>query len=155
MNMELLQNDEVLMRILILFVPTAVAFVIAVIYLFISKAREESNGLDSAELSGAMMLFLPVCMTNFMYVLVELLLILRNESITADKIKGVPVAFFAVISVLSAASCLIKGIIGGLRLSRCVGTERQNGISKVMLFMAAAEVPGLISFALWMVKFIA
>lgn len=155
MNMELLQNDEVLMRILILFVPTAVAFGIAVIYLFISKAREESNGLDGAELGGAMMLFLPVCMTSFMYALVELLLILRNESITADKIKGVPVAFFAVISVLSAASCLIKGIIGGLKLSSCVGAEKQNGISKVMLFMAAAEVPGLISFALCMMKFIA
>lgn len=153
MNMELLQNYGILMRILILFVPTAVAFAIAVVYLFASKAREESNGLDGTELGGAMMLFLPVCMTNFMYAVVEILLLLRNEGITADKIEGVPVAFFAVISVLSAASCLIKGIIGGLKLSGCVGAEKQNGISKVMLFMAAAEVSGLISFALWMIKF--
>lgn len=153
MNMELLQNDGILMRILILFVPTAVAFAIAVIYLFVSKVREEGNGLDGAELGSAMVLFLPVCMTNLIYAVVEIFLMLGNEGIAADKIEGVPVAFFAAISVLSAASCLIKGIIGGMKLSRCVGTERQNGISKVMLFMAAAEVPGLISFALWMIKF--
>lgn len=153
MNMELLQNDGILMRILILFVPVVVAFAIAVVYLFASRAREESNGLDGAELGGAMMLFLPVCITNFMYAVVEILLMLGNEGITADKIEGVPVAFFAVIGVLSAASCLIKGVIGGLKLSSCVGAEKQSGISKVMLFMAAAEVPGLISFALWMIKF--
>lgn len=155
MHTELLQNDDVLMRILILFVPTAIAFAIAVIYLFNSKAREESNGLDGVELSSSMMLFLSICVTNVMYAAVEVFLLLGNEGITADKIEEVPVAFFAVISLLSAASCVIKGIIGGLKLSGCVGAEKQNGISKAMIFMAAAEVPGLISFALWMIKFIA
>jgi hypothetical protein len=154
MNMELLQNKDVLIKVLLLLVPTVAAFSVSVVYLFRSKKNNERGGADSGELTGAAMLFIPVCMTNLMYSVMSVLLLFVNGKITVDKITGVSIAFFLMVSVLSVVSCIMKGIIGGLRLSDCTGAEKQKGISKAMLYMAAAEFPGLIAFALFMIKFI-
>lgn len=152
MNMELMQSRDVVMRILILFIPTAVAFLIAVIYLFSRKRYEESNGLNGEDLNGSAMLFLPVCATSFMYSVMEVLLLFTNENVTAEKLLEVPVFFFVLISLLCAGSCIAKGIIGGRKLPYCTGAEKQNGISKALLYMAAAEIPGIIALVFCMMK---
>lgn len=153
MNLELLQNKDVLTRLLILFVPTAIAFLVSVIYLFVSEKNEEYVRSDSEDSKSAVGLFLPICLTNFMYSIMEVLSVLVNEK-AAGRITETSISIFIVISVLGAGSCLIKGIIGGLKLSDCTGAEKQNGLSKAILYMAAAEVPGLISLAIYFLKLI-
>lgn len=154
MKMELLQNSDALLRILLLLIPTIAVFLAAVIYLFRSKKNEEYAGADREDLKSAVILFLPVYVTNVMYSIMMVLLMFVLENITVDKIKGVSVAFFAVTSLLGAASCAVKGIIGGARLPYCTGAEKQSELSKSLLYLAAAEIPGLIAFALYMIKFV-
>lgn len=153
MKMELLQSSDVLVKIVLLSVPTVVVLVAAVIYLFRSKRDEERAGADSEELRSAVMLFLPVYITNLVYSVMMILLMFVMETITVAKIEGASVAFFAAISLLGAASCAGKGVIGGKRLPYCTGAEKQSGLSKTLLYLAAAEFPGLIAFLLYMMKF--
>lgn len=154
MHTELLQNGEVLKRMAMLFVPPAVAFLFSLIWLFAKKKDVESWGIGGEELNASAMLFLSVCATSFMYAVVENLLLLHNVGITAEKIVGTSFGFFALIGLVNAASCLVKGIIGGRMLRSCVGQEKQKGLSKALLYMAAAEVPGLIVLVLYMMKMI-
>ena len=44
MNMELLQNKDVLIKVLLLLVPTVAAFSVSVVYLFRSKKNNERGG---------------------------------------------------------------------------------------------------------------
>lgn len=154
MNMELLQNSDVLMRVLLLLLPTVAAFLASVVYLFSAKRTEERSGADSGELGSAVMLFLPICMTNLIYFIMTVILLFINEQITADKITEISIPVYVLISVLNAVSCVTKGIIGGVKLRDCTGADKQNGLSKSMLYMAAAEIPGLIAFAFLMIKFL-
>ena len=153
MNMELLQNSDVLMRILLLFIPAAVTFLAAIIYLFVSKKNGEKGGLNAVDLQSAAMLFLAVYATNFLYSVMEILLMLVREDITADRIAGEAAAIFAAMGVLNALSCIAKGIIGGRKLPYCAGADKQNGLSKALVYMAAAEIPGLAALAIYMIKF--
>ncbi len=154
MKTELLQNSDVLLRVLLLVIPTIIVFLAAVIYLLRSKRNEENAGADREDLKSAVMLFLPVYITNVMYSVMMVFLLFVLENSTVDKINGVSVAFFAAVSLLCAASCAVKGIIGGARLPYCTGAEKQNGLSKSLLYLAVAEMPGLIAFALYMIKFV-
>lgn len=153
MNTELLQDRDVMIRIVLLLAPAA-AFLAAVLLLLRSKRNEEHAGSDSGELRNAVMLFLPICMTNLMYSVMMILWLFINENMTADKIRGVSIFLFAMIGLLNAGSCIVKGAISGARLSYCAGAEKQSGLSKTMVYLAVAEVPGLIAFVLYVIRFI-
>lgn len=153
MNTEILQNNEVLTRILIMAVPVAVAFLISIICLAVAKIKCGMAGLDSKELMASMLLYLIMCATNFMYALVEVLLIL-TERIAVTKLVQENIVIFIIVGVLSMISCLAKGIIGGKFMPLSAGANKQQGLSKAMVFMAVAEIPGLISLAIFLVKFL-
>lgn len=153
MNTELLQDSDVVLRIALLLAPAA-AFLAAVLLLLRSKRNEEHAGSDSGELRNAVMLYLPICMTNLVYSVMMVLWLFINENMTADKIGGVSILLFAMIGLLNAGSCIVKGVISGARLSYCTGAEKQSGLSKTMVYLAVAEVPGLIAFVLYVIRFI-
>ena len=147
MNFAILQNGDVLRRILLLSVPTAASFLIAVVSLFITmgKARRAESGGE--ELKAVAMIFLSIYMTTFL-----VLLMFYHDRIPVDRIMGESELFFVGIGALNAVSCIVKGIVGVIKLPLCVGEEKPREMSKVMLYMAAAEIPGLIAFALCMMK---
>lgn len=152
MNFAILQNGDVLRRILLLSVPTAASFLIAVVSLFITmgKARRAESGGE--ELKAVAMIFLSIYMTTFLYAVLVVLLMFYHDRIPVDRIMGESELFFVGIGALNAVSCIAKGIAGVIKLPLCVGEEKPREMSKVMLYMAAAEIPGLIAFALCMIK---
>lgn len=154
MNVEMLQNSDVLMRVLLLFIPAVVTFLAAIIYLMVSKKNGESHGLNAVDLQNSAKLFMAMYATTFLYSVLEVLLLLtKKKDITVDRIVKESVVIFVVIGILNAVSCIAKGIIGGQKLPYCTGEDKQNGLSKAILYMAAAEIPGLAALILYMIKF--
>lgn len=154
MNTEILQNNDVLTRILIMAVPAIAAFLISIIYLVVAKIRCGMAGLERKDLMASMQLYLAICATNFMYALVEVLLILM-ENIDVAELVQENITLFVIVGALSAISCLAKGIIGGKFMPLSTGANKQQGLGKAMIFMAVAEIPGLIALALFIIKFFA
>ena len=128
MNMELLQNSDVLVRVLLLLLPTVAAFLASVVYLFSAKRTEERSGADSGELGSAVMLFLPICMTNLIYFIMTVILLFINEQITADKITEISIPVYVLISVLDPG-------IDRVRFS----DDKVFGIKPVRMFTAISS----------------
>lgn len=153
--MEMLENTNVLVKLLILAVPTVGAMMVAMGYIFAEKRKLEfsDSRMDANALASGAYLLLSVCATNFMYTVVEVLLILFPKQISEDRILGETIYIFLVIGLLNAISCLVKGIIGGKSMKKITGRDRKLYLNKALIFMAIAEVPSLIALLIYLVKF--
>lgn len=150
--MEIFQNNDVVIRLLIIGLPVVVAFLISIGYVFATKAKCVSEELDANELKASAQLFLTTVMTSFLYGVLEILLI-WSKRVSVEQVLETSMVYLAIIGILNAASCLAKGIIAGKMLPKAVGENKQQGLSKGLLYMAMAEVPGLIALVMFMIKY--
>lgn len=146
MNSALLQNSDVILRLLVLAIPTTVSFLFSVIYLFIAGRKAE---IDTQSTS----LFLSVCATSFLYMVIEIIIILFTDSVPMTAILKQSVFFFALLSILNAISCIIKGIIGGKRLQYITGEDKEQATARSLIYLSIAELPSLISLVLYLLTF--
>lgn len=146
MNSELLQNSDVLVRLLILAVPTIVTFLFSIIFIKIMQKGANAPD-DSANI------FLSVCATSFFYMVMEVVLILFSENIGVEQVVSKTVVMFLMMGLLNALSCLAKGIIGGRSMQYVAGADKQSATSRVLIYMSIAEVPGLAALALYLLSF--
>ncbi|MCH5280531.1 MAG: hypothetical protein J1E61_03610 [Lachnospiraceae bacterium] len=150
--MEIFQNNDVLTRLLLIGLPVVVTFLISIGYVFAAKARCVSEELDANELKASAQLFLTTVMTSFLYGVLEILLI-WSKRVSVEQVLETSMVYLAIIGILNGASCLAKGIIAGKMLPKAVGENKQQGLSKGLLYMAMAEVPGLIALVMFMIKY--
>lgn len=147
MRGEMLQNQDVLIRLLVLAVPTVATFLAAVIYTM-------TAGKGAKVLKDVTSMFLAVCGTSFLYMVTEVILILYTEKITVEMVTEKSVVMFVLLGVLNAISCLAKGLIGGKSLKGITGgTDKQTVVSRGLLYMSIAELPGLAALIVYMVVF--
>ena len=150
--MKIFQDNDVLIRLLLIGLPVAVTCLISIGYVFATKAKCVSEDMDANELKASAQLFLTTVITSFLYALVEIMLILQGH-VSVDQVLETSVVFLAAIGILNAVACLAKGIIAGKMLPKAVGENKQQGLSKGLLYMAIAEVPGLIALVMYLVKY--
>lgn len=153
MSVEVSENSEVLVRVLVLAVPTVITFLFAVISILISKKKCENAGLEGKELASAAMLFLAICITNLFYMIVEVLFVLMPDYIPIIRLVSEGIFVFELIGLLNALSCLVKGIISAKFLPIAVGENKQEGLSKALIFMSFVELPGLAALVVFLIKF--
>lgn len=155
MNSELLQNSEAVTRLLVLALPTVAAFLVSIVCIVLAGKRSREEGLNAGDLYISGKLFVSACATNFMYAILEVLLILMTDKIPTEMILNEKVFLFAVMGVANAVSCIMKGIIGAKSMKHTTGADKQQGLSRALIGMAVAEIPGLVALAVYMVSFMA
>ncbi|MDE5966296.1 MAG: hypothetical protein K2G89_05645 [Lachnospiraceae bacterium] len=147
MNSELLQNQDVLIRLLVLAVPTIVAFLVSVIYTMVAGKGEKT-------LKDVTSMFLAVCATSFFYMVIEVMLIFYYRTgISVEMVINQSVVLFVLLGVLNAISCLAKGIISGSSLKNIAGANKQTVMSRALIYMSIAELPGLAALVVYLVTF--
>lgn len=155
MNRELLQNSEAVTRLLVLALPTVAAFLVSIVCIVLAGKRSRKEGLNAGDLYISGKLFVSVCATNFIYAILEVLLILMTDKIPTEMILNEKVFLFVVMGVANAVSCIMKGIIGAKSMKHTAGADKQQGLSRALIGMAVAEIPGLVALAVYMVSFMA
>lgn len=150
--MGIFQNNDVLIRILIIGLPVVATYLISIGYIFATKAKCVSEDMDANDLGASAQLFLAAVTASFLYAILEILLIWSNR-VSVEQVLETSIVYLAVIGILNAASCLAKGIIAGKMLPKAVGENRQQGLSKGLIYIAIAEVPGVIALAMFMLKY--
>lgn len=146
MNSEMLGNYDVVIRLLVLAVPVAAAFLFSIIY-----TMRAVEGVK--ELREVSQVFLAVCATNFFYAAMEVMIILFIENVTVEKVTGISVILFVIMGILNALSCIAKGIIAGKSMPMAVGADKQRVVSKALIYMSIAEIPGLIALVYYLLIF--
>ena len=147
MNSELLQNQDVLIRLLVLAIPTIVAFLVSVIYTMVAGKGEKT-------LKDVTSMFLAVCATSFFYMVIEVMLIFYYRTgISVEMVINQYVVLFVLLGVLNAISCLAKGIISGSSLKNIAGADKQVVMSRALIYMSIAELPGLAALVIYLVTF--
>lgn len=146
MNSALLQNSDVTLRLLILAIPSTAAFLFSVFYILVIGRTEETDNQPAS-------LFLSICATSFLYMVLEIIIILFTDNVPMTAILKQSVYFYALLSILNAASCLIKGIVGGKRLKYITGEDKEQAMARSLIYMSIAELPSLISLVLYLLTF--
>ncbi|MCM1295278.1 MAG: hypothetical protein NC311_07025 [Muribaculaceae bacterium] len=131
-----------------------IVLVFQVVYVSIKSSQCKSTGIsiDLKQYKSFVSMLLAMCITGFMYTIVEILLIVAGP-ISYEMVYGTSFVYMAIIGLLCAISGLIKGVIAGNSLIRIANDTSQKSLSITMLLMAAAEIPSIISLVLFLLKF--
>lgn len=162
MNVDTIMQDsislnDIMPKLLILIVPAAVALLFSLVYVLIKSSQCKSMGvrISRETYNSYLAVIFAINVTGVMYAIVETLLII-TENVSYDKVNQASMLYMLIIGLLCAVSGILKAVIAGNSLIKIANdTSGQNAMSRLMVFLAVAEIPAIVSLAMFVIKFFA
>ncbi len=185
MNADTIMEDtislnEIMPKLLILIVPAAVALLFSLVYVLIKSRQCKSMGvrISREAYNSCLAVIFAINVTGFMYALVEVLLII-TENVSRVEVNQTSMTYILIIGLLCALSGILKAVIAGnslikiandtsgqtkqtkavravgMRVVNVGGSNAPAAMSRLMVFLAVAEIPAIASLAMFVVKFFA
>lgn len=162
MNVDTIMQDsislnDIMPKLLILIVPAAVALLFSLVYVLIKSSQCKSMGVRVSRetYKSYLSVIFAINITGVMYAIVEALLII-TENVSYDKVNQASMLYMLIIGLLCAVSGILKAVIAGNSLIKIANdTSGQNAMSRLMVFLAVAEIPAIASLAMFVIKFFA
>ncbi len=183
MNVDTMMEDtislnDIMPELLILIVPAAVALLFSLVYVLIKSRQCKSMGvrISRGTYNSYLAVIFAINITGFMYALVEVLLII-TENVSYDEINQTSMAYILAIGLLCAVSGILKAVIAGnslikiandtsgqikqtkavravgMRVVNVGGNAASPAMSRLMIFLAVAEIPAIASLVMFVVRF--
>lgn len=149
--------NDIVPKLLILIVPAAVALLFSLVYVLIKSSQCKSMGVRVSKetYKSYLSVIFAINITGVMYAIVEALLII-TENVSYDKVNQASMLYMLIIGLLCAVSGILKAVIAGNSLIKIANdTSGQNAMSRLMVFLAVAELPAIASLAMFVIKFFA
>lgn len=149
--------NDIVPKLLILIVPAAVALLFSLVYVLIKSSQCKSMGVRVSKetYKSYLSVIFAINITGVMYAIVEALLII-TENVSYDKVNQASMVYMLIIGLLCAVSGILKAVIAGNSLIKIANdTSGQNAMSRLMVFLAVAEIPAIASLAMFVIKFFA
>lgn len=149
--------NDIVPKLLILIVPAAVALLFSLVYVLIKSSQCKSMGVRVSKetYKSYLSVIFAINITGVMYAIVEALLII-TENVSYDKVNQASMLYMLIIGLLCAVSGILKAVIAGNSLIKIANdTSGQNAMSRLMVFLAVAEIPAIASLAMFVIKFFA
>lgn len=179
-NTNTITLNDIMPKLLIISIPAAGALLFSLVYILIKSSQCKRVGvrISRQTYNSSLAVIFAINVTGFMYALVEVLLII-TENVSYDEINQASMLYMLAIGLLCAVSGILKAVIAGNSLIkiandtsgqnqqtkavRVVGARVMNvggnsaspAMSRLMLFLAVAELPAIASLAMFVVKFFA
>lgn len=146
--------NDIMSKLIFIGAAALIALVFQVVYVFLKSSQCKSTGISIGlnQYKSFVSMLLAMCLTGFMYTIIEILLIFAGP-VSYEMVYDTSFVYIAIIGLLCAISGLMKGVIAGNSLIRIANDTSQKSLSITMLYMAAAEIPAIISLVLFMVKY--
>lgn len=172
--------NDIIPRLLVIIIPAAVALLFSLVYVLIKSRQCKSIGvrISRGTYNAYLAVIFAISITGFLYALVEVLLIM-TENVSYADINQTSMAYILAIGLLCALSGILKAVIAGnslikiandtsgqgqqIKAVRAVGLRAMNvggnsaspAMSRLMIFLAVAEIPALASLLMFVLKFFA
>lgn len=149
--------NDIVPKLLILIVPAVVALLFSLVYVLIKSSQCKSMGVRVSKetYKSYLSVIFAINITGVMYAIVEALLII-TENVSYDKVNQASMLYMLIIGLLCAVSGILKAVIAGNSLIKIANdTSGQNAMSRLMVFLAVAEIPAIASLAMFVIKFFA
>ncbi len=146
--------NDIMSKLIFIGAAALVALTFQVVYVALKSSQCKSMGISIgiSQYKSFVSMLLAICVTGFMYTIVEILLIVAGP-VSYEMVYDTSFVYIAIIGLLCAISGFIKGVIAGNSLIRIANDKSQKSLSMTMLFMAAAEIPAIISLVLFLMKY--
>lgn len=152
---DLISLNDIMPKLLILIVPAAVALLFSLIYILIKSSQCKSTGIGVSRETyrSYLSVIFAINITGVMYAILEVLLII-TENVSYDRVNQASMLYMLIIGLLCALSGALKAVIAGNSLIKIANdTSGQTAMSRLMIFLAIAEIPAIASLVMFMVKF--
>lgn len=149
--------NDIVPKLLILIVPAVFALLFSLVYVLIKSSQCKSMGVRVSKetYKSYLSVIFAINITGVMYAIVEALLII-TENVSYDKVNQASMLYMLIIGLLCAVSGILKAVIAGNSLIKIANdTSGQNAMSRLMVFLAVAEIPAIASLAMFVIKFFA
>lgn len=183
MNADTMMEDtislnDIMPELLILIVPAAVALLFSLVYILIKSRQCKSMGvrISREAYNSQLAVILLINVTGFMYALVEVLLII-TENVSRVEVNQTSMTYILIIGLLCALSGILKAVIAGnslvkiandtsgqtkqtkavravgMRVVNVGGSNAPAAMSRLMVFLAVAEIPAIASLVMFVIRF--
>lgn len=172
--------NDILPKLLVITVPAAIALLFSLIFILIKSSQCKSMGVRVSKetYKSYLSVIFAINITGVMYAIVEALLII-TENVSYDKVNQASMLYMLIIGLLCAVSGILKAVIAGnslikiandtsgqgqqtkvvravgLRAVNVGGNSASSAMSRLMVFLAVAEIPAIVSLAMFVIKFFA
>lgn len=172
--------NDIMSKLLVIIIPAAVALLFSLVYVLIKSRQCKFMGvrISRGTYNAYLAVIFAINITGFLYALVEVLLIM-TENVSYADINQTSMAYILAIGLLCALSGILKAVIAGnslikiandtsgqgqqIKAVRAVGLRAMNvggnsaspAMSRLMIFLAVAEIPALASLLMFVLKFFA
>ncbi|MDE6023828.1 MAG: hypothetical protein K2G45_00045 [Lachnospiraceae bacterium] len=146
--------NDIMSKLVLISAIALVTLVFSLVYVFIKSSQCKSTGIRiaPAQYKSFVSMLLAMCLTSFMYTVIEVLLITLGP-ISYEMVASTSFVYITVIGLLCGISMILKGIIAGNSLIKIANDTSQKSLSMTMLYMAAAEIPSIISLVLFLMEY--
>lgn len=172
--------NDIMPKLLIISIPAIVALLFSLVYILIKSSQCKRVGVSISRqiYNSYLSVIFAINVTGFMYALVEVLLII-TENVSYDEVNEASMLYMLAIGLLCAVSGILKAVIAGnslikiandtsgqkqrtkavravgLRVMNVGGYSASPAMSRLMIFLAVAELPAIASLAMFVIKFFA
>ncbi|MDE5872681.1 MAG: hypothetical protein K2H07_02085 [Lachnospiraceae bacterium] len=150
--------NDIMPKLLIISIPAIVALLFSLVFILIKSSQCKRVGVSISRqiYNSYLSVIFAINVTGFMYALVEVLLII-TENVSYDEVNEASMLYMLAIGLLCAVSGILKAVIAGNSLIKIANdTSAQSpAMSRLMIFLAVAELPAIASLAMFVIKFFA
>lgn len=172
--------NDIMPKLLIISIPAVIALLFSLVFIFIKSSQCKQMGvrISKQTYNSYLSVIFAINVTGFMYAVVEVVLVI-SEIVSYDEINEASMLYMVTIGLLCAVSGALKAVIAGNSLIkiandttgqtqqtkavRAVGMRVMNvgannaspAMSRLMIFLAVAEIPAIVSLTMFIVKFFA
>lgn len=176
--------NDIMPKLLIISIPAIVALVFSLVFILLksSQCKREGVCVSRQTYNSMLSVIFAINVTGFMYAFVEVLLII-TENVSYAEVNKASMPYMLAIGLLCAVSGILKAVIAGnslikiandtssksngqrqrtkavravgLRVMNVGGNSASPAMSRLMIFLAVAELPAIASLAMFVIKFFA
>lgn len=150
--------NDIMPKLLAISIPAASALLFSLVFILIKSSQCKRVGVSISKqaYNSRLSVIFAINMTGFMYALIEVLLIVM-ENVSYDEVNQTSMLYMLAIGLLCAVSGILKAVFAGNSLIKIANdtSPQSPAMSKLMIFLAMAELPALASLAMFVIKFFA
>lgn len=150
--------NDIMPKLLAISIPAASALLFSLVFILIKSSQCKRVGVSISKqaYNSRLSVIFAINMTGFMYALIEVLLIVM-ENVSYDEVNQTSMLYMLAIGLLCAVSGILKAVFAGNSLIKIANdtSPQAPAMSKLMIFLAMAELPALASLAMFVIKFFA
>ncbi|MBD5095699.1 MAG: hypothetical protein HDT40_01630 [Lachnospiraceae bacterium] len=150
--------NDIMPKLLAISIPAASALLFSLVFILIkgSQCKRVGVSISKQAYNSRLSVIFAINMTGFMYALIEVLLIVM-ENVSYDEVNQTSMLYMLAIGLLCAVSGILKAVFAGNSLIKIANdtSPQSPAMSKLMIFLAMAELPALASLAMFVIKFFA